>query len=60
MSMGDETLIGNAIVSVTGSLLNWTIGTYSVSANGNISIIVTEHDLVMSIGECNYFSRRKC
>ena len=50
MSMGEETPVGNAIVSVTGSQLGLSLGTYSVSADGNISVIVTEHDLVMTVG----------
>jgi len=50
MSMGEETPVGNAIVSVTGSQLTGTLGTYSISADGNVSVVVTEHDMVTSIG----------
>ena len=48
--MGEETPVGNAIVSVTGSQLGLSLGTYSVSADGNVSVVVTEHDMVMTAG----------
>ena len=37
-------------VDVTGILLQPTLGTFSISADGNVSVVVTEHTLNTSIG----------
>ena len=50
MTIGEETPLANATVSVTGSQLGLSLGTYSISADGNVSVVVTEHDMVTSIG----------
>ena len=50
MSLGEETPTGTATVQVSGSQANFTIGTFSVSADGNVSVVVTEHDLTITAG----------
>ena len=44
------TVEGTTGASISGLLLQSTLGTFSVSANGNVSIAVTEHTLNTSIG----------
>jgi hypothetical protein len=50
-TQGTLTATGTAVVTVTGQDLSFTIGTYSVTADGNTSIIVgPEHEIDTAIG----------
>ena len=42
--------MANTFGKVSGSQTNFTIGTFSVSADGNVSVVVTEHDLTLTAG----------
>jgi hypothetical protein len=50
-AIGDETVVGSATVVLTGEALSTTIGPYSISADGNTTIVVgPEHELDTAIG----------
>ena len=49
-SIGNDAVVANANVAVTGQALSLTLGTYSVQANADLSITVSEHTMTSSIG----------
>jgi hypothetical protein len=51
INLGDENAVTDVAVEVTGEQLDWTIGTYSISADGNQSIIAgPEQELETDLG----------
>ena len=49
-SIGNDAIVANANVSVTGQALSLTLGTFSIQANADLSITVSEHTMNSSIG----------
>ena len=49
-SIGNDAVVANANVAVTGQALSLTLGTFSVQANADLSITVSEHTMTSSMG----------
>tara|TARA_R100000654_G_scaffold22432_1_gene44713 strand:+ start:3029 stop:3610 length:582 start_codon:yes stop_codon:yes gene_type:complete len=48
-SLGQQ-ILPNIEVALGGQQLGLSLGTFSVSADGNVSVVVTEHDMTTSVG----------